>query len=755
MSDELREKALDYHRSPTPGKLRIEATKPMTSQRDLSLAYSPGVAWPCLAIQEDPLKAREYTSRGNLIGVVTNGTAVLGLGAIGAMAAKPVMEGKAVLFKRFAGIDVFDIEINETDPHKLAETIERLEPTFCGINLEDIKSPDCFYVEEYLHQRCKIPVFHDDQHGTAIVCAAALKSALEVVGKNIEDVRLVACGAGAAALSCLNLLVSMGLDRNNIVVCDSLGVVYQGRTEYMDDYKAAYAVDTDMRTLGEAVVGADVFLGLSAGNVLKPEMVESMTDRPIVFALANPTPEIDPAECKRVAPDAVIATGRTDYPNQVNNVLCFPFLFRGALDAGATRINQEMKMACVDAISRLARAGTSDVVASVYQGESLTFGPEYLIPKPFDQRLILEIAPAVAQAAMDSGVAERPIEDMEAYRERLTAFVFRSGMFMKPLFEVARRSRRRVVYAEGENPKVLQAVDAAVQEKLCWPIVLGREDTIRQILKKYAIRSKPGEDFEILDYRDDETWWRTYHSMTERRGTSPSEAQKLVQASTTVQAALMVSLGLADTMICGTIGRYHRHLRRILMVAGQESGEDEVSALSIIITTGYTLFLCDTHVTPEPTAEAIADMTLLAAAEVARFGIKPKAALLSHSNFGSHDSASSQKMRKALKLLQQSHPGLMVEGEMQANLALLPRSMEELFPNSNLDGPANLLIMPNLDAAHIAMNMVKIVANGVPVGPILLGCDIPAHVVTPSTTVRGLLNMTAIAAARLEAGAEV
>ncbi len=754
MAEENREKALHYHCTPNPGKLRIEATKPMTSQHDLALAYSPGVAWPCLAIQEDPLKAREYTSRGNLIGVVTNGTAVLGLGNIGAMASKPVMEGKAVLFKRFAGIDVFDIEIDEQDPHKLAETIERLEPTFCGINLEDIKAPDCFYVEKYLHERCNIPVFHDDQHGTAIVCAAAMKSALEVVGKRIEDVRLVASGAGAAALSCLNLLVSMGLDKHNVIVCDSRGVIYEGRTEYMDEYKAAFAASTDRRTLAEAVEGADVFLGLSAGNVLKPEMVASMTDRPIVFALANPTPEIDPAECKRVAPDAVIATGRTDYPNQVNNVLCFPFLFRGALDAGATEINHEMKMACVDAISRLAHAGTSDVVASAYRGESLTFGSEYLIPKPFDQRLILEIAPAVAQAAMDSGVAERPIEDMRAYREKLTAFVFRSGMFMKPLFEIARETQRRVAFAEGENPKVLQAVDAAVQERLCRPIVLGREDAIRQILKEYAITARPGEDFEIVDYQDDETWWRTYHAATERRGTTPSEAQKLVLASTTVQAALMVRLGLADAMICGTIGRYHRHLRRILMVAGQDPLKDEVSALSIIITTKFTLFICDTHVTPEPSAQAIADMTVRAAAEVARFGIKPRAALLSHSNFGSHDSESSLKMRPALCLLQKSHPGLMVEGEMQANLALSPRAMQEQFPNSNLDDQANLLVLPNLDAAHISMNLVKIAADGVPIGPILMGCDIPAHIVTPSTTVRGLLNMTAIAAARLEADAE-
>ena len=749
MSDENREKALNYHRLPTPGKLRIEATTPLTSQADLTLAYSPGVAYPCLEIEKDPLAAREYTARANLIGVITNGTAVLGLGDIGAMAAKPVMEGKAVLFKRFAGIDVFDIEINEKDPVKLAETIERLEPTFCGINLEDIQAPDCFYVEEYLREKMSIPVFHDDQHGTAIVVAAALKSALEVVGKDLGKVRLVASGAGAAALSCLKLLVSMGLDKNNIIVCDSRGVIFEGRTDKMDEYKQAFAVATDLRTLGEAIVDADVFLGLSAGNLLKPEMVESMAAKPIVFALANPTPEIDPAEAKRVCPDVVIATGRTDYPNQVNNVLCFPFLFRGALDAGATEINQAMKVACVDAISRLARAGTSDTVADAYHGESLTFGPEYLIPKPFDRRLILEIAPAVSQAAMDSGVAERPIEDMRAYREKLNAFVFRSGLFMKPVFDKARLNQRRVVYAEGENPKVLQAVENVVQDKLCFPVVLGREDVIRQIIREYGLTVKPGQDFEVMDYQENEDWCREFHRLTERRGKTPLEAREILRNSKTTQAAMMVKLGLADTMICGSIGRFHRHLGRILSVSQQDDGIDEVSALSVIITTKFTLFITDTHVTPEPSAQAIAEMTALAAEEVARFGLKPKAALLSHSNFGSRDCASSRKMREALTILNRNHPDLMVEGEMQANLALSPRVMLEQFPNSNLDGVANLLVMPNLEAAHIAMNLAKLSTDGIPIGPILLGCDISAHIVTPGTTVRGLVNMTAIAAARI------
>ena len=754
MSDENREKALNYHRKPTPGKLRIEATTPLTSQHDLALAYSPGVAYPCLEIEKDPLAAREYTARANLIGVVTNGTAVLGLGNIGAMAAKPVMEGKAVLFKRFAGIDVFDIEIDEKDPHKLAETIERLEPTFCGINLEDIKAPDCFYVEKYLHERMSIPVFHDDQHGTAIVVAAAMLSALEVVGKELGKIRMVVSGAGAAALSCLNLMVSMGLDKNNVMVCDSRGVIYKGRTDYMDEYKEGYAIDTEKRTLGEAIAGTDVFLGLSAGNVLKPEMVESMTAKPIVFALANPTPEIDPAEARRVCPDVVLATGRTDYPNQVNNVLCFPFLFRGALDAGATEINQAMKIACVEAISRLARAGTSDVVASAYQGESLTFGPDYLIPKPFDQRLILEIAPAVAQAAMDSGVAERPIDDMKAYRQKLNAFVFRSGLFMKPVFDMARSTQRRVVFAEGENPKVLQAVDNIVQEQLCWPIVLGRVDVIKSIIKEFGLTAQPGKDFEITEYEENEEWWRTFHGYTERRGKTLSEAREILRNSKTTQAAMMVKLGLADTMITGTIGRFHRHLGRILSVSQQDDGFEEVSALSIIISSKFTLFVADTHVTVEPTAKAIADMTVLAAKEVARFGLKPKAALLSHSSFGNRETGSSVKMREALALINKLDPELMVEGEMQADLALRPALRAEQFPNSNLDGVANLLIMPNLDAAHIAMNLNKTGADGVPIGPILLGCDIAAHIVTPGTTVRGLVNMTAIAAARIVAEAQ-
>ena len=735
---------------PTPGKLRIEATTPLTSAQDLALAYSPGVAYPCEEIAADPLTARLYTAKANLIGVVTNGTAVLGLGDIGSLASKPVMEGKAVLFKRFAGIDVFDIEIDESDPHLLAETIERLEPTFGGINLEDIKSPDCFYVEKYLRERLSIPVFHDDQHGTAIVVAAAMKSALDVVGKDITKVKLAASGAGAAAISCLNLLVSMGLDKNNLIVCDSLGVVYQGRTEYMDEYKAAFARDTPMRTMQEAIVGADVFLGLSAGNIVKPEMIDSMAKKPIVFALANPVPEISPEEVKKVRPDAVVATGRSDYPNQVNNVLCFPFLFRGALDVGATQINEAMKIACVDAISTLARAGTSDVVANAYHGESLTYGPEYLIPKPFDQRLILEIAPAVAQAAMDSGVAQNPIEDFVAYRQKLVEFVFRSGLFMKPVFDMARENPRTVAFAEGENITVLQAVDNIAQEKLAYPVVLGRLDEIKRLISENGLNLKPGEHFEVFEYEDDESWCSEYHSITERQGKTALEAREMIRNNTTIQAAMMVKMGKADTMICGTIGRFHRHLERLLSVSQQGDGIDEVSTLSGLIQSQNTIFICDTQVTPDPSAEALAKMTISAAEEVRRFGLKPKVALLSHSNFGSRNSKSSQKMRAALKLIKALDPDLMVEGEMHADSAMSPTIRSKIFPNSNLEGVANLLIMPNLDSANITANLLKVVGRSVSIGPILLGCHIPAHIATPSTSVRGLVNLTAIAVARCE-----
>ena len=754
MAEEYREQALKYHLKPSPGKLRIEATTPLTSQQDLALAYSPGVAYPCEEIVADPINARLYTAKANLIGVITNGSAVLGLGDIGSLASKPVMEGKAVLFKRFAGIDVFDIEIDEKDPKLLAETIERLEPTFGGINLEDIKAPDCFYVEKYLRERLSIPVFHDDQHGTAIVVAAAMKSALSVVGKDITKIRLVASGAGAAAISCLKLLVTMGLDKKNIIVSDMKGVIYKGRTESIDEYKLSFASDTPFRTLAEAIVDADVFLGLSAGNILTPEMVKSMGKDPIVFALANPTPEIDPALAREARADAIIATGRSDYPNQVNNVLCFPFLFRGALDVGATEINEEMKIACVDAIAKLAQEGTSDVVANAYHGESLTFGPEYLIPKPFDQRLILKIAPAVAKAAMDSGVALEPIEDWDAYHQKLNAFVFRSGLFMKPVFDKARDILRRVVFTEGENLTVLQAIENIVLEKLCHPVVLGRLDVVNAIIKEYGLSIKPDKDFELLDYDDNEEWWSLYHSLTEREGKTESEARELIRNNTTIQGALMVKMGEADTMICGTIGRYHRHLQRLLSVSQQGDGVEKVSALSGLIMSDHTMFICDTQVTPNPSAEAIARMTLSAADEVRRFGLKPRAALLSHSNFGSRDGESSRKMRKALDLIHQLDPELMVEGEMQADSALVPRIRDATFSNSSLEGIANLLIMPNIDAANITFNMLKAVSRGISLGPMLLDCPIAAHIVTPITTVRGLVNMTAIAAARCDEGIE-
>jgi malate dehydrogenase (oxaloacetate-decarboxylating)(NADP+) len=750
MAEEYRDKALQYHLKPSPGKLRIEATTPLTSQQDLALAYSPGVAYPCEEIAADPINARLYTAKANLIGVITNGSAVLGLGDIGSLASKPVMEGKAVLFKRFAGIDVFDIEIDEKDPVLLAQTIERLEPTFGGINLEDIKAPDCFYVEEYLRERLSIPVFHDDQHGTAIVVAAAMKSALSVVNKDLSQVRLVASGAGAAAISCLKLLVTMGLDKKNIIVVDLKGVIYEGRTESMDEFKSSFANDTPKRTLAEAIVDADVFLGLSAGNILAAEMVKSMAKDPIVFALANPTPEIDPDLARKTRKDAVIATGRSDFPNQVNNVLCFPFLFRGALDVGATEINEAMKIACVDAISKLAHEGTSDVVANTYQGESLTFGPNYLIPKPFDQRLILKIAPAVAKAAMDSGVALEPIEDWEAYHQKLNAFVFRSGLFMKPVFDKARENLRRVVFAEGENFTVLQAIDNIVLEKLCHPIVLGRPEVVNQIIEDYGLSVRPDRDFELIDYKDDEALWSLYHSLTERTGKTESEARELIRNSTTIQGAMMVKMGRADTMICGTIGRYHRHLQRLLSVSQQGDGVGKVSALSALILSNYIIFICDTHVTPDPSADTLARMTLSAADEVRRFGLEPKAALLSHSNFGSRDSDSSLKMRQVLKLVNELDPTLIVEGEMQADSALVERIRNATFPNSSLEGVANLLIMPDLDAANITFNMLKALGGGVSIGPLLLDCPIAAHIVTPITTVRGLVNMTAIAAARVD-----
>ncbi len=749
MSEEFRQKALDYHKHPKPGKLSIQPTTALTTQTDLAMAYSPGVAYPCREIEKQPLTASDYTARGNLVGVVSNGTAVLGLGAIGALASKPVMEGKAVLFKKFANIDVFDIEIDEQDPMLLAQTIERLQPTFGGINLEDIKAPDCFIVEEYLREKLSIPVFHDDQHGTAIVVAAAMTSALHLASKSLDQVRLVVSGAGAAALACLNLLVSMGLDKRNIIVTDIDGVVYQGREKGMDPYKQRYAVDTPHRTLAEAIVDADIFLGLSAGNVLKPEMLETMADHPIVFALANPDPEIDPNVARKVRKDLIIATGRSDFPNQVNNVLCFPFLFRGALDVGASEINEAMKIACVQAISDLARAGTtSDIVSSAYAGESLHFGPEYLIPKPFDPRLIIEVASAVAQAAMDSGVATRPLEDIQAYRERLTNYVYRSSMVMKPVFDLARDSQCRVVFAEGDNLRVLQAVEQLIRDRLAHPVLLGRPDDIRRQIKQNGMKLREETDFEIVYDIDDLRYAECYHQIMQRRGISEQEALAQVRANTTLQAALMVKTGDADTLICGAVGRFHHHLRGIMHVAEQHQGEQLLSTMDLHLSNTGTYFICDTQVTIEPTAEDIAQMTLIAAAEVERFGIKPRVALLSHSNFGDRVSSSALKMREALALIRQAAPELEVDGEMQADSALSEHKRRQLFSGDSISGNANLLIMPNLDAGNITSRTLKTLDKGVTVGPILLGCHLPGHIVNSSVSVRGLVNMTALAAAQ-------
>jgi len=749
MDKSLEKAALDYHRLPTPGKISILPTKGLINQRDLALAYSPGVAAACNAIVADPEEVHSLTSRGNLIGVITNGTAVLGLGPIGPLASKPVMEGKAVLFKKFAGIDVFDIEIDERDPDKLVEIIAALEPTFGGINLEDIKAPECFYVERKLRDRMKIPVFHDDQHGTAIIVGAALLNGLAVVDKRIEDVRLVCSGAGAAALACLDLLVQLGVRMENILVTDIKGVVYAGRTEEMDDNKSRYAKATSARTLDEVIAGADVFLGLSAAGVLKPEMVAKMAPRPLIFALANPTPEIMPDLAKQVRPDAVIATGRSDFPNQVNNVLCFPFIFRGALDVGATTITEAMKLAAVKAIADLAKAEQSDVVASAYSQEDLRFGPEYLIPKPFDPRLIVQIAPAVAQAAMESGVAKRPLKDFTAYRDQLTSFVYQSGLIMKPVFAAAKRSTARVVYAEGEDERVLRAVQVVVDEGLAKPILIGRPDVVVPRLERNGLRIRPGEDFELVNPNSDpryRQYWQTYYELMQRKGVSVELAKRDVMRRTTLIAALMVRLGDADAMVCGTYAQHQQHLDVVSNVIGRKPGVKRFAAMNLLILPKRTLFICDTYVNQDPTAEEIAEMTFLAADEVRRFGLVPKVALCSHSNFGSMPSPSSAKMSRARELIAEADPLLEVEGEMHGDAALDEQIRLRLFPNSRLKGEANLLIMPTLDAANISFNLLKVVSGeGITVGPILLGAAKPVHIVTPTATVRRLVNMTALA----------
>ncbi len=745
---EIYEKALVYHSAEPPGKMAIVATKSMATQQDLALAYSPGVAAPCEEIARDPTEANRYTARGNLVGVVTNGTAVLGLGAIGALASKPVMEGKAVLFKKFSNIDVFDIEVEERDPKKFIEIVAGLEATFGGINLEDIKAPECFEIEKALRKRMKIPVFHDDQHGTAIVSCSAILSGLRVVGKDISEVKLVASGAGAAALACLDLIVSLGLKKENIIVCDRTGVIHTARDADMDPYKARYAIETDDRTLSDAIKGADIFLGLSAPGALTQSMVKDMADKPIIMALANPTPEILPEQVLEVRSDAIICTGRSDYPNQVNNVLCFPFIFRGALDVAATTINEEMKHACVRALSDLTMAEPSDIVKNAYGGESLKFGPDYVIPKPFDPRLIVEVSSAVAAAAMASGVALRPIEDMQAYRKKLNSFVFRSGNLMKPIFEQAAQNPQRVIYAEGEDDRVLQTVQQVVNEGLAKPILIGRPEVIENKLNSLALKIKAGVDFEIVDLHNEEVLRRAsdeYFCLMRRNGVSPSEADAIVRGQTTAIAALMLRRGDADAMICGAVGRFRHHFLHVSELIGKREGVHELSTLGVIIMPHGTYFITDTNVTPNPTAYDIAEMTQLAAEEVLSFGVKPKVALLSHSTFGSHNTESSRKMREAKILLKQRCPDLEVEGELQGHAALSQQVRDNFYPNSELKGRANLLVMPNIDAANIAYNLLKMTSGGVTVGPIMLGAAQPVHVMSRSVSVRGLINITALA----------
>jgi malate dehydrogenase (oxaloacetate-decarboxylating)(NADP+) len=762
---ELKRAALEYHEFPTPGKLQVTATKQMVNQRDLALAYSPGVAAACEEIAADPSTAFRYTARGNLVAVVTNGTAVLGLGDIGPLAAKPVMEGKAVLFKKFAGIDVFDIELAERDLDKLVDVIAALEPTFGGINLEDIKAPDCFYVERKLRERMKIPVFHDDQHGTAIVVGAAVINALKVVGKQIGDVKLVASGAGAAALACLGLLMKLGLKRENIWVTDLAGVVYTGRTELMDDDKAVFAQATKHRKLAEVMPGADIFLGLSAAGVLKPEMLQQMARDPLIFALANPTPEILPELAKEARPDSIIATGRTDYANQVNNVLCFPYIFRGALDCGATTITDAMEVAAVHAIAELAQAEQSDVVAAAYAGATLSFGREYLIPKPFDHRLMGKIAPAVAQAAVTSGVATRPIADIAAYAEKLRNFVYASGTTMKPIYDQAKQARhKRVAYAEGEEERVLRAVQVVVDEGLARPTLIGRPAVIATRIEKFGLRLKEGLDYDVVNVEQDPRYrdfWMTYHQMTERKGVSVHLAKIEMRRRLTLIGSMLLKNGEVDGLLCGTWGTTANHLHYVDQVIGKRAGGSPSTAQDVrvyacmngLMLPGRQVFLVDTHVNADPTAEELTEITVMAAEEMQRFGLVPKAALLSHSNFGTSDHPSAVKMRRTLALLREQAPWLEVDGEMHGDVALDAAERRKVMPRSTLTGEANLLVLPNIDAANIAYNLLKTAAGGgIAIGPVLLGADKPVHILTPSTTVRRIVNMTALTVADADAG---
>ncbi len=746
--EELKKAALDYHRKAPAGKIKVALTKPVVTQRELSLAYSPGVAAACEEIVRDPSEVANLTARGNLVAVITNGTAVLGLGNIGPLAAKPVMEGKGMLFQKFAGIDVFDIEIAENDPDKLVDIIASMEPSFGGINLEDIKAPECFYVEAKLRERMKIPVFHDDQHGTAIIVGAALVNALHIAGKDIGDIKLVSTGAGAAGLACLDMLVSLGVKPENIWVADRLGVVFKGRVEEVDANKARYARDTSARVLDEIIDGADVFLGLSAPGVLKPAMVARMAQRPIILALANPTPEILPEEAKAVRPDAIIATGRSDYPNQVNNALCFPYIFRGALDVGATVINEAMKVACVHAIAELARRESSDVAARAYGGKITSFGPDSIIPQPFDPRLIVQLAPAVAKAAMDSGVATRPIADLAAYTEKLNAFVFRTTLVMKPVFARAKADPKRVVYAEGEEETVLRAVQHVVDERLAKPILVGRPAVIEARIKKLCLRIKPGADFELCNIEHDprfKEYWTLYHELMQRHGVTPDSAKQIVRSRATVIAALMLRRGEADAMICGLVGRYHKKLGYLRGIIPLDPGVTALSAMSAVFNDRGVFFFLDTHVALDPDAERLASAAAQAALRLKLFGIVPKIAVLSHSNFGSHEDASSLKMRRVVELLRERLPKIEIEGEMHADTALIPAVREQLFPNSRLTGSANVFVCPNLDAANIAFNMTRVMTDGVVVGPILMGMSKPVHVLTPAATVRRVFNMTALA----------
>lgn len=750
MDEQLKQSALDFHQYPTPGKIQVSPTKPLATQRDLALAYSPGVAAPCLEIAADPLAAYKYTARGNLVAVISNGTAVLGLGNIGALAGKPVMEGKGVLFKKFSGIDVFDIEVDEHNPDKLIDIIASLEPTFGGINLEDIKAPECFYIEQKLRERMKIPVFHDDQHGTAIICTAAVLNGLRVVKKEISDVKLVVSGAGAASIACLNLLVALGLKQHNITVCDSKGVIYKGREANMEQTKAAYAIeDNGQRTLGDAIPDADIFLGCSGPGVLTPDMVKTMASSPLILALANPEPEILPPLAKAVRPDAIICTGRSDYPNQVNNVLCFPFIFRGALDVGATTINEEMKLACVHAIADLALAEQSDVVASAYGEQDLSFGPEYIIPKPFDPRLIVKIAPAVAKAAMDSGVATRPITDFSAYIEKLTEFVYKTNLFMKPIFSQAKKEMKRVVLAEGEEERVLHATQELVSQGLAYPILIGRPSVIETRLKKLGLHITAGKDFEVVNNESDprfNEYWHEYYQIMKRRGVSQEQARRAVIGNPTLIGSIMVHRGEADAMICGTIGTYHEHYDVVEKVFGFREGAHVAGAMNaLLLPTGNT-FIADTYVNDDPTPEQLAEITLMAAETVRRFGIEPKVALLSHSSFGSSDCPAARKMRRTLELVNQMAPELEIDGEMHGDAALVPSIRHDLMPDSPLKGAANILIMPNMEAARISYNLLRVTSSeGVTVGPVLMGVAKPIHILTQIASVRRIVNMVALA----------